>query len=333
MRVVICIGVLFLAGNAHAQHFQFSQFYAAPTYLNPAFTGANVCSRVTLNYRKQWAGIPGDFSTYQASYDHYLKAAHSGIGLQLFSDHAGLGGLNTFQASILYAYEARLNKTTMGRGGLSLGTIQRKVDFSSFTFGDQIARNSTQTLEGFAGNGINYFDVGFGFLVYTSSMWGGFSATHINKPNQSLMNGISPLPTEFKLHGGYKFIIEEMETADKKIPDHHSVTFAFNYKKQNRFNQLDLGVYYTKNLFVIGCWYRGIPFYKPEKSYANNDAVVFLFGINVGKYKMGYSYDMTVSKLTNVSSRGSHEVSMSYQFCNFKKVKRRKNILISCPKF
>jgi type IX secretion system PorP/SprF family membrane protein len=326
--------VIFSSWNLSGQHFQFSQFYAAPTYLNPAFTGANVCSRVTLNYRKQWTGIPGDFSTYQASYDHYVRTMKSGFGLQLFGDRAGLGGLSTTQVSFLYAYEARINKKMMGRGGLSLGTIQRKVDFSSFTFGDQIARQSSTSVEGFSGNGINYFDAGFGLLIYTATAWAGFSAAHINKPNQSLLNGISPLPPEFKIHGGYKYLLDEPEAAsNKKIPNQHSITFAFNYKKQNKFNQADLGIYYNKNLFVIGCWYRGLPIYKPNNTYANNDAVIFLFGINIEKYKLGYSYDMTLSKLSNLTTKGSHEVSMSYQFCNFKRTKKRKNILISCPKF
>ena len=62
-----------------AQHYQFSQFYAAPTHLNPAFAGAHVCSRFTMNYRSQWAGIPGGFTTYQAAFDHYFRRTKSGI--------------------------------------------------------------------------------------------------------------------------------------------------------------------------------------------------------------------------------------------------------------
>jgi type IX secretion system PorP/SprF family membrane protein len=331
--LVIFYALFFMCLELSAQHFQFSQFYAAPTYLNPAFTGANVCSRFSINYRRQWSGIPGDFTTYQASYDHYLKSAKSGIGFQVFGDNAGLGGLATLQVSFLYAYETRLSKKLMGRGGISLGSIQRRVNFDAFTFADQIARGSGQTVESLSGGKASYFDTGVGILVYSATSWAGFSASHLNKPNQSLMNGISPLPPELKLHGGYKFIIEEVENAGKRIPEHHSVTFAFNYKKQNKFNQADIGVYYTKNLFVVGCWYRGIPVYKPVNGYQNNDAVIFLFGLNMDKYRVGYSYDMTISRLTNINTKGSHEISMSYQFCKFKKVKRRKNILISCPKF
>jgi hypothetical protein len=113
----------------------------------------------------------------------------------------------------------------------------------------------------------------------------------------------------------------------------HSVSFAFNYKKQQKFNQIDLGVYYSKNLLVFGGWYRGIPVFKPVAGYENNDALIVLFGINVTTYKIGYSYDITVSSLSHNTSGGSHEISMAYQFCNFKKPKKKKNGLISCPKF
>lgn len=316
-----------------AQHYQFSQFYSAPTYLNPAFTGANVCGRATLNYRNQWSGIPGTFTSYQASFDHELKEYHSGIGLQFFNDRAGLGNLQTTQIALLYAYEAKINNKIFCRAGFNAGTMQRKVDYSALTFGDQIARNDAATsVEGFGDGRITYFDAGLGFLAYTRTSWLGFAVNHLNQANQSLTNGESILPMELKFHGGYKIVLEESETV-RNIPDVHSITIGYNYKKQQKFNQMDLGIYYTKNLLVLGCWYRGIPFFKPERSYRNNDALIFLLGLNVEKYRIGYSYDYTVSKLNNVSSRGTHELSMAYQFCKFKKGKTKKNDLISCPKF
>jgi type IX secretion system PorP/SprF family membrane protein len=178
-----------------------------------------------------------------------------------------------------------------------------------------------------------YFDFGTGLLLYTRSSWAGVSFSHLNRPNQSLLNGTSPLPAEIKLHGGYKFTIEELESSNPHLATNNFITVALNYKKQNKFNQLDAGLYYTRNFLVLGCWYRGLPFFKPVPGYQNNDALVFLFGANVPRYKIGYSYDYTLSKLTNLVSKGTHEISMSYQFCTFKRVKKRRNTLISCPKF
>src|SRR5688572_14314914 len=92
-----------------AQHYQFSQFYAAPTYLNPAFTGANACSRLAINYRNQWNAIPGGFNTYQVTMDHAVKKFNSGIGIQFFSDRAGIGNLKTNQVNLLYSYEIKID--------------------------------------------------------------------------------------------------------------------------------------------------------------------------------------------------------------------------------
>ncbi len=221
----------------------------------------------------------------------------------------------------------------MGRAGLSLGSVQRSVDYSAFTFGDQIARNSGSSVEGFGDGRAVYFDVGTGILVYTEKEWLGVAVSHLNRPNQSLLDNTSPLPTEFKVHGGYKLTLAEHESTNKKIPYVNLLTLAFNYKHQRKFNQLDLGAYYTKNWLVLGAWYRGIPLSKPNGKDINNDAAVFLIGFNFGTYKFGYSYDYTISKLSNLNSKGSHEISMAYQLCSFKKSKKRKNILISCPKF
>lgn len=328
---VLCLTVVV----ARAQHYQFSQFYAAQTYLNPAFTGANVCSRLSMNYRSQWATIPGTFTTYQMAFDHYLRKANSGIGLQFFSDKAGSGGLRSTQFSALYAYELKVNKKFAARAGFSIGGVQRSVDYNSLVFGDQIARGgASSSVEDLSNIRKVYFDAGFGMLFYTAQSWAGFSINHITHPDQSLLSeDESRLPSELKIHAGHKFTFDGDETmTNAKKPDKNSITVAANYKKQKKFNQLDIGLYYSKNYFVLGAWYRGLPFHRPTPYYRSTDAIVLLLGVSVDKFNIGYSYDITISKLTNIASGGSHEISMSYEFCNPKK-KKKKAILVSCPKF
>jgi hypothetical protein len=50
--------------------------------------------------------------------------------------------------------------------------------------------------------------------------------------------------------------------------------------------------------FTVGAWYR------------NRDAFIICLGVSTERFKIGYSYDLTVSKLGNGVSGGSHEVSM-----------------------
>ena len=77
-------------------------------------------------------------------------------------------------------------------------------------------------------------------------------------------------------------------------------------------------MYLKKGSLVGGLWYR------------NRDAFIILLGIQSEIVKIGYSYDMTVSKLS-VASGGSHEVSLTVTFeC---KPKRRTFRTLSCPSF
>ncbi|MGL5892099.1 MAG: type IX secretion system membrane protein PorP/SprF, partial [Bacteroidia bacterium] len=50
-----------------AQDPEFSQFYANSLYLNPALSGAKICPSIQTNYRQQWPGISGTYSTFAAS--------------------------------------------------------------------------------------------------------------------------------------------------------------------------------------------------------------------------------------------------------------------------
>jgi type IX secretion system PorP/SprF family membrane protein len=330
MRIA-AIHFLFLCfGVISAQHYQFSQFYAAQTYLNPAFTGANSCAKLALNYRSQWSKVPGGYTTYQVSYDKPLKQINSGLGCIFFTDKAGPGSLKTISFNLLYAYELRLSKTVAVRAGISPGFTQRSIDYSALTFGDQIARGgAANSVEDLSTSKTVYFDLNMGYLVYSSNAWGGLAINHLTRPNQSLQGGNSPLPMEFKFHGGYKFLLKEDASNSK---EQHSITAAINYKKELKFNQLDIGGFYTKGFFVVGLWYRGIPLYKPFKWYSSNDAVTILVGLSTDKLNIGYSFDYTVSKLNISNTNGTHEISLSYPFCGKKKGKR-KQILISCPKF
>ena len=60
---------IFMSNITKAQDPAFSQFYANPLYLNPAFAGSNECPRANLNYRDQWPGIGRTYITTSASFD------------------------------------------------------------------------------------------------------------------------------------------------------------------------------------------------------------------------------------------------------------------------
>lgn len=337
MNQLLKITILYLLIQTrfvYGQDMHFTQFYASPLYLNPAFTGANVCSRATLVYRNQWPAVQKTYQSYLLSLDHYIAQQHIGVGLQCGVDEAGTGGLRTTIINPSFAYEIKLNKNMAMRFGVQPGITIKSINFNKLLFGDQIARggntgaSSVTTVET-PTQSKAFFDLGAGGLIYTSKYWAGASVFHINKPNESLY-GVegATLPIKYSIHGGAKFQLNE----DEKDPDlKKSISIVGHYRGQAEFDQFDVGVYYGQFGFTAGVWYRGIPGLKAYKpGYRNDDALAAVIGFQKDRLSIGYSYDITISLLQRLT-KGAHEVTLSYQLCRPKKGVKR--ILISCPKF
>ncbi len=318
-------------GTCVAQDYQYTQFYAAPVNLNPAFTGNTAQSRMVMNYRNQWTAIPGAFVTYNFSYEHYIPQAKSGVGILVNHDRAGSGHLGYSSIMALYSYEFQINYKLFFRPGINIGRSFRTLNYNDLVFGDQLVRpDGSTTIETFENFNSSFFDVGAGGLIYSHDFWFGFSAAHLNKPNESLLGFESEVPINFSAHGGYRKIMR------KRTKNKGTTSFlgAFNYRAQDKFDQFDMGMYYEYNPVVFGLWYRGLPGFKQNgEDVINHDAIALLFGYEIRKLKFGYSFDITLSPLIT-STAGSHEVSLIYEFADPKKNKysKRKRI-IPCARF
>jgi len=314
-----------------AQDYQFTQFYAAPVNLNPAFTGNTAQSRMVMNYRNQWTAIPGAFVTYNVTYEQFIPQIKSGIGLLVNHDKAGSGNLGYTSVLGLYSYEFQVNYDLYLRPGLSFGRSFRTLDMNDLVFGDQLVRpDGSATVDRVQMPNSSFFDVGAGLLLYSHNYWIGASAAHINKPNESLLGYEASVPIKFSTHGGLRHMIR----TKTKSGGMHATLAAFNYRLQEDYDQFDIGVYYEYSPVVFGVWYRGLPgFKKNGYNVINHDAIALLFGYEIRKLKFGYSYDITISPLIT-STAGSHEVSFIYVFADPRnnKYSKRKRI-IPCARF
>jgi type IX secretion system PorP/SprF family membrane protein len=314
-----------------AQDMQFTQFNAAPLYLNPGFTGSTIEHRIATSYRNQWTAIPGHYVNYVFSYDYNMAEYNSGLGLLFAREQAGTGGLGNTEIGFLYSYHFRVDKKVFIQPGIKFNYVNRGVNFSKLIFNDQLARGgSSLTTDDIELDNISYLDVTAGILLYSPKLWLGMSFNHINQPNQSLTNDESPLYMKFSAHGGYKIALEG---TDKRSQTNY-INVAFQYKAQQKFDQLDLGVYYTHNPLVFGIWYRGIPLLKSYEGVLNNDAVALIVGYTLVDYNLsiGYSYDATISRLAT-NSAGSHEISLIYEMASKKKKRRKRKFFAPCAKF
>ncbi len=319
------------AANVVSQDQQFTQFYAVPTAVSPAFAGASIQNRLSAQYRNQWAAIPGGFSAFNMSFDQFMPNINSGMGLLVNYDKAGTGALRTTAVSFQYAYEARIKRNWFFRPALQFGYVTKNIDFDKLTFYDQMIRDGSQpSLEQGTIRPVNYFDMGAGLLTYGPKFWFGLSAFHNNSPDQSFYNtNESPLARKISAHGGLRIRVKGNSLTRL---DHYMV-LAANYLSQQQFDQLDFGFYYEFSPIILGVWYRGLPMKSNGYGYANHDAVAVLLGFQASRYKFGYSYDITVSKLGIGSSAGSHELSLVYQWSSKHNNRSKKIRIMPCAKF
>ena len=110
VNLLFLFSVLCISGKLFSQDPQFTQFYAAPIYLNPAYTGVTYEHRFIANYRNQWLGIAKAYQNYAVSYDYNMPTVNSGFGLMVLRDVAGSSRYTTTSVGGSYAYHFMINK-------------------------------------------------------------------------------------------------------------------------------------------------------------------------------------------------------------------------------
>ena len=333
-RLILClfVGISFVS---EAQDPQFTQFYANPLYLNPAFAGSARCARLAINYRNQWPALKQTYITSSASYDQHFDALNGGVGLMVLTDKAGEGTIKTTNISGTYAYQLNINRKVSMRLGLQGTYVQKTLDFDKLTFGDMIDPRygfvyNTQEVR--PNESRSFMDFSSGFMIYSSKFYGGMAFHHMTQPDEAfIVKGSSKLPVKVTAHAGALLPVGDNAGGGfrGKLNKDEGTFISPNilYQQQAAFNQLNFGMYVLHSPIVGGLWYRGN---FGKENFISSDSFIALIGIQKGIFKFGYSYDVTVSSLSN-STGGSHELSLGFQFeCRPKKKRFR---AISCPSF
>jgi type IX secretion system PorP/SprF family membrane protein len=323
-KIFIAIAAcIFISNNTNAQDAAFSQFYANPLYLNPAFAGATPkgCPRASLNYRDQWPGIGSSYITTSASWDMHINEIGGGLGILVVNDRSGNGGLQLNSASLLYSYHLEVNRQFAIKAGFEASYRMLNLNWEGLTFGDMIdpqrgfvyptgedIANYTQTK--------NYPDFSAGFIGYSENLFFGFAAHHLTQPNQGFISE-SQLPTKLTAHIGGNIPLNRYKNEVTTISPN------FMYQQQQDFQQLNYGVYINRGPMVGGLWMRN--------SLKNIDSFILMVGLIQDSFKFGYSYDITLSNLGNSNTLGAHEVSFTLFMPCRSRSKSFKTI--SCPQF
>ncbi|MCH2083382.1 MAG: type IX secretion system membrane protein PorP/SprF [Saprospiraceae bacterium] len=308
-----------------AQDPVFSQFYSAPLQLNPAFAGTTYAPRISLIYRNQWSVFEGGFQTYAASYEQSIERLNSGFGVSVQSDNAAdIYTTNNFKA--VYGYRVQINRDWAIKLGVETGLIQTNLNWDKLIFGDQLDEidgydeDNPILSEEIRPENLNKssFDVGAGLLLYNRGFYAGFALHHLNTPDESLLeinqNLNVGLPMRMTFHIGGQITLEE---GNKRNPGAF-ISPSLILIRQGDFGQINGGALVGFGKFYGGLWYR--------HAWSNADAGIATLGYRYGVFRIGYSYDATISDLAAEASGtgGTHEISFLISLDDSQSLKRRR---------
>ncbi len=324
---VLLFSLITLASEAQDIHF--SQFYAAPLYMNPAKTGFfNGNYRMTAIYRNQWKSVTVPYQTISGSLDFSIPTGFNkkdmiGIGMMAFSDRAGDSHFTTnmFEGSVAYNKSLdRWGRSYLGFG-MQAGYVNSFLDFSNLSFDENFEGGNTT--ENFAYNTSGYLDVNSGIEynympTKATNVNFGFNVSHINKPIQTFMNdNSSAIPRKYVGSFGATLPITSMASIYPKIaysiqgPHQELVLGAFGKVAMDKKKGQEKSVYFG----ALNRW---------------KDAVIFIARMDIDQISFTCSYDLNYSKLAKVSNaQGGPEIAIQYigSIPSWKKNK------INCPHF
>jgi type IX secretion system PorP/SprF family membrane protein len=322
MGKAIMIFLCFLTiGYAKGQDTQFSQFYAAPLFLNPAFAGSSEITRVGFNFRNQWPALNQSFISYSAYADHFIESKNSGFGFIVNGSRESLANLQNTEVGLLYSYRLRIGQSSFLHMGVQGSYATRSASFDEVVLSTQLDISKGIVLPGGGGavtddRQRSFADLHTGLFYYNDKFWLGLSGHHLTQPNISFLDSEDILPIRYSAHGGIKFDLVPGSINDflNNTQQERTLSLAFNYKRQGLYDQLDFGMELFMDPIIFGLWYRGFP---TRIGLPNNEALIGLIGFSLQSgIDLGYSYDFTLSELGWRNSGGAHEVSFRYSFVN-----------------
>jgi type IX secretion system PorP/SprF family membrane protein len=286
--VILIYMIGFVYAGFGQQDKMFTQYLNYPSSINPAYVGSRGSTQILGIARKQWVGLDGAPKSAVLSVNSPISFFNMGVGLTLETD--AIGPENNTDVGIDFSYKIRLAKTVFMNLGLKAGLTHQKVDLRNSKVVDQY----DPLMQELSNNVLPNF--GVGSYIYGDDFFVGLSVPRL-------------LQTEIKSGG-----ISNTKLDNTKL---HYFLMAGYLVKVNPFIKLKptmllkategsrISWDLTATAIFLDRFWLGV-------SFRNEDSVAGIFQLNVNnQLRLGYSYDVGVSKLSS-RTRGSHEISMSY---------------------
>ena len=333
---ILCLLLWGLSRNeVIAQDRVFSQFYAAPTLLNPALQGGfDGNFRIVGAHRDQWRNALEKPILHTAiSLDLRLPLKQglsndfAAFGIYFVSDKAGVFELSQSTIGVGGAFHKTLdlNATQVLSAGIQLEANQRNILYEGLTFQDQFDGSTSftnPTFEDLPENNFAFADV-HGGLHYSQRLSGknhfniGGAFHHILQPQVSFYRNDddeaqqalseSQLLSRYTFHAG-----AQIEMSDNVLISPRLLTML-----QGDHAQLLIGANFAIEppnsevfVFHLGTFLRGV------RNIDQNpilDSAGFLAGLQWDSFKVGVSYDINLGTYdSNFAGRNTLEITFSY---------------------
>ena len=310
-----------------AQDVHFSQYNDMPLVLNPGLTGLFTGDhRISTSYRSQWASMDVPFITYAFAVDtrFFTESASSlGVGIMAYRDMAGNNNFSTTDITLNLSGVISMNQHHSVSIGLSGGMLQKGLDPSNLQWESQYVNGSFNSSNP-SGEVIDLepelmgnFSMGMAWWYFSKESHmmgndqvkatGGFAYHHVNQPQM-------------------KFYASEPDRLNSKLVAHATAQIGMPgtnvavvpggfFAMQGASTELVAGAMLRVMLqeeskytglvqglaLSTGCHYRV------------GDAVIPSVLLEFSKFRLGFSYDITVSELGEANSgNGGPEFTISY---------------------
>lgn len=280
----------------------FSQYYAVPTFYNPAATGRTDFVNIRGGARLQWVGIDNAPQTYLLTADMPFKVFNRRIGLGLVANTESIGLYRTLSVDAQFGYKFRK------WGGEFTAALQLGIYDQSFRGSEVILPDDDDYHQG-TDDGVptrdlhgTAFNLGAGVWYEHRHWWVGLSCRHLTSPTVTLQ-GEQGEQTEANVYE-FKASRTAYFMAGGNIPVRNtlfeimpSVLAGTDFSFFTA--EIDARARYNKFL-SFGLGYRW------------KDALTVSLAAEIKNFYIGYAYGYPLSEISRASS-GSHEIFAGYR--------------------
>ena len=293
---------LLLAASGFAQqeplisHYMFNHLL-----VNPAYAGSKDYAMASALFRKQWVNLEGAPTTILGSiHGPVFKSRKVGLGLSLSNDKIGV--TNTTDVYAHYAYHIPFNETLKLGIGVNAGISHTNAELTKIRLTEMNSVDKVFVDD----KAVTTPNFGAGLFLHSERFYAGISVPRALSYDSTRSIAVSGSDgPAFVRHlwatAGVAFVVSEDLVIRPSLMLRHT---------KNAPLQADINT----NVLIKQLLWLGATFRTGDEDAGMPEAVVALVELQLTRQlRLGYSYDFTMSPLSDHSS-GSHEISLGFDF-------------------